>query len=134
MLQDIIIYSQIKKLRDLNCTMKPWHSDWGLHRIERTPHPEEQKNQRGFYIQGYWILLCVLILYLCYKCIFLYALEGTCKDVEWIFFLESYFILVSKPLDFLTVANDFTYCWSRQCISKHLIVWIYSLCWYKSKV
>lgn len=82
MLQDIIIYSQIKNLRDLNCTMKPWHRGGDQHRIESTPYPEESKYQRGFYIQGYSILLCVLILYLCYKCIFLYALEGTCKDVE----------------------------------------------------
>lgn len=48
MLQDIIIYSQIKNLRDLNCTMKPWHRGGELHRIESIPHPEEQKNQRGF--------------------------------------------------------------------------------------
>lgn len=74
---------------------------------EHSPTQRNRKTRGDFYIQGYWILLCVLILYLCYKCIFLYALEGTCKDVEWIFFLEPYFILVSNPLDFLTVAKWF---------------------------
>lgn len=27
--------------------MKPWHRGGELHRIESTPHPEEQKNERG---------------------------------------------------------------------------------------
>lgn len=48
MLQDIIIYSQIKNLRDLNCTMKPWHRGEELHRIESTPPPRGIEKPEGF--------------------------------------------------------------------------------------
>lgn len=49
MLQDIIIYSQIKNLRDLNCTMKPWHRGGELQRIESIPPPRGTEKPEGIF-------------------------------------------------------------------------------------
>lgn len=80
---------------------------WRTPQDREHPPPRGTEKREGNFTSKDIEYYCVLILYLCYKCIFLYALEGTCKDVEWIFFLEPYFILVSNPLDFLTVAKWF---------------------------